>query len=135
MKPTIKSKSGNIPSDISALNHRVRIAVHGLRIDKEAIGKLLADAGLFLQHPSAAEVLPEVEYDNPHYLLRPGGGMPQLEDLNLDLNEDIPSQNELEDDTRSSNLVQIFESAGADGSALVFVAATPSPRLSSALMM
>lgn len=65
--------------------YRLRTAVHGFRIDKETIGKLLSDADIFLRHPFAAERLPDVEYDNPRYLLRPGANMPRMEDLIMDI--------------------------------------------------
>lgn len=135
VKQPTEIKSRNQTSTHSIGNHRVRIAVHGYRTDKKAIGKGLSKANIFLQHPSAAEVLPEVEYDNPHYLLRPGAEMPRIEDLSIDIDNEIPSQTELEDETKSSNLLRIFESAGADGEAAISLKATPSPRLRSTLMM
>lgn len=131
----VKSKSKNQTSTDSLGEYRIRIAIHGLRRDKETIGKLLSNAGLFLQHPSAAELIPEVEYDNPHYLLRPGAEMPAMEDLSMEIDEGIPSQNELEDETGTSNLLQIFESAAAEGDPVTHLEPLPSPRLCSSLMV
>lgn len=130
-----KSKSHNSASSVE--KYRMRIALHGLKRDKHLIGKLLSDAGFFLQHPSVAEMLPGVEYDNPHYLLRPGAMMPKIEDLSMDIDGDSRSQEESEDETRSNNLVRIFESAAlaADGGRVTHLKATPSPRLRSILMM
>lgn len=132
-----RMKSRNPSSSTLVERYRVRIAVHGFRIDKEHIGKLLSDAGFFLQHPSAAELLPDVEYDNPHYLLRPGSKMPRMEDLSVDIDRDIPLQDELADEARSTNLLRIFESAAvtADGGRVTHLKTTPSPRLRTVLMV
>lgn len=130
-----KSKSHNSAPPLE--KYRLRIALHGLQSDKLSIGKLLSDAGFFLQHPSTAELLPDVDYDNPHYLLRPGAKMPGIEDLSMDIDGDVSPQDESEDDTRSSNLLRIFESAAlaADGGRVTHLNVTPSSRLRSVLMM
>lgn len=134
---SLRAKSRNHDSTTLVEKYRLRIAVHGFRIDKESIGKLLSDAGFFLQHPSAAELLPDVEYDNPHYLLRPGANMPRMEDLSMEIDGDVPSEDRLEDEARSSNLLRIFESAAlaADGGQMAHLKATPSPRLRTVLMV
>lgn len=134
VKQPTRTSSRNHTSTNAVGNYSIRIALHGFRRDKEAIGKSLSMAGLFLQHPSAAEVLPEVEYDNPHYLLRPGAKMPAIEDLSMESDSNTPWQKDLEDETRSSNLLRMFESAGADGGVVADLKATPSPRLRSVLM-
>lgn len=137
VEQSLKTKSKNHNPETSLEKRLIRIAIHGSRGDKELLGKLLSDAGFFLQHPAVAELLPDVEYDNPHYLLRPGAKMPEREDLSLEIDGDIPSQNELEDETRSSDLLRIFESAAlaADGGRVPHLKVTASPRLRSVLMM
>lgn len=131
------STSTNHTSTALVENYRLRIAVHGFQIDKEPIGKLLSDAGFFLQHPSAAELLPGVEYDNPHYLLRPGAKMPRMEDLSIEIDGEVPSKDELEYEARSSNLLRMFETAAlaANGGGVTPLKATPSPRLRTVLMV
>lgn len=51
--------------------------------DTAKIGVILSDDGLYLQHPSPAQYGLELEYHNPHYLVRPGSEMPKLEELSL----------------------------------------------------
>ncbi|KAG6365616.1 hypothetical protein INS49_007227 [Diaporthe citri] len=63
--------------------------------------------------------------------------MPRMEDLSMEIDGDVPSQDELEDEARSSNLLRIFESAAlaADGARVTHLKATPSPRLRTGLMV
>ncbi|KAH6717629.1 SNF2 family N-terminal domain-containing protein, partial [Leptodontidium sp. MPI-SDFR-AT-0119] len=112
----------------------IRITLYGLLNDKLVIGDLLSDAGFFLQHPYAAEIIPEVQYDNPHYLLRPGAEMPKLEHLHLDNVDDSPTQTEPGNEISKSRFLQIFETAEADGGTVTAVKTSPSPRLRSPLM-
>ncbi|KAI0399412.1 SNF2 family N-terminal domain-containing protein [Xylaria palmicola] len=111
----------------------LRIVLHGLQDVKEITGALLSDAGVFLRHPSADEVIPEVSYDNPHYLRRPGAEMPKLEYLHLD---SVPESTESEsaDRTNSGRLTQILETAQADGELVTLADLSLSPRLRSPLM-
>ncbi|KAI8630297.1 SNF2 family N-terminal domain-containing protein [Xylariaceae sp. FL1651] len=114
--------------------YSIRIVLHGLRIDKDTVGDLLSDAGFFLQHPYAAEVIPGIQYDNPHYLVRPGTGMPKLEQLHLHgMNESI-TQTEVRDEIAKSYFIRIFETAEADGDAVTVINTSLSPRLRSTLM-
>jgi hypothetical protein len=55
-----------------------RIVLSGLKEDRFRVGKLLSDSHQFLQHPYVEECA-ELEYCNPHYLVRPGASMPKLE--------------------------------------------------------
>lgn len=112
----------------------IRIILYGHLNDKLAVGDLLSDAGFFLQHPYAAEIIPEVQYDNPHYLLRPGAEMPKLEHLHLDNVDDSPTQTEPGNEISKSRFLQIFETAEADGGTVTAVKTSPSPRLRSPLM-
>lgn len=134
IKGAVKSKSrAKTPAKI-AREYTIRITIHGLRHDKEAIGNLLSDAGFFLQHPGDNEVLPGVEYDNPHYLLRPGAEMPRFKDLRLETDDDGSLRSEPEDEIRKSNLLRLFETAEADGGSVTVLNTLPSPRLHSPLM-
>lgn len=118
----------------AAREHSIRIILYGLRDDKVAIGGLLSDAGFFLQHPYAAEIIPEVQYDNPHYLLRPGAEMPKLEHLHLDIVDDSSAQTEPGNEISKSRFLQIFETAEADGGTVTAMKTSQSPRLCSLLM-
>jgi hypothetical protein len=55
-----------------------RIVLAGPQPDRFRVGKLLSDSHLFLQHPFVGEC-GELEYCNPHYLVRPGASMPKLQ--------------------------------------------------------
>ena len=118
----------------AAREHSIRIILYGLRDDKVAIGGLLSDAGFFLQHPYATEIIPEVQYDNPHYLLRPGAEMPKLEHLHLDIVDDSSAQTEPGNEISKSRFLQIFETAEADGGTVTAMKTSQSPRLCSLLM-
>ncbi|KAL7930066.1 SNF2 family N-terminal domain-containing protein [Trichoderma chlorosporum] len=76
-KKTSKKSSMNIRSPITCF---VRIVLYGIASDKNAVGIILGDAGLYFQHPSPSEYDSSMQYCNPHYLLRPGSRMPTLED-------------------------------------------------------
>ncbi len=105
-----------------------------LQNDKDTVGDLLSDSGFFLQHPSAAEVIPGIQYDNPHYLVRPGAGMLKLEQLHLNVMDDSITQTEVRDEISKSHFIQIFEAADADGSSITVTNTYLSPRLRSKLM-
>ncbi|KAI0442355.1 SNF2 family N-terminal domain-containing protein [Xylaria telfairii] len=117
----------------AAWKYSIRIVLHGMQYDKETTGSLLADSGIFLQHPSIAEIIPEVRYDNPHYLVRPGAEMPDLEQLHLD-DTTSSTETELVMETRKGRFIQILETAKADGESVTSINVTPSPRLRSPLM-
>ncbi|RWA07816.1 hypothetical protein EKO27_g7294 [Xylaria grammica] len=90
----------------------IRIVLHGLRHTKEAIGNNLSEAGIFLQHPSAAEVMPEARQES-------------MKDS---------AEAELTDDIRGGRLRRIFETAEADGGSVTIMNVAPSPRLRTPLM-
>jgi hypothetical protein len=137
VKDMRKTSTFQIKQNASAKEAReysIRIVVYGLESDKEVIGDLLAEAGFFLQHPFAAEVIPEVQYRNPHYLLRPDAEMPKFKDSNLDIMDGNSNQTEPGDEISKSSFLRIFETAEADGGTVTVVNASPSPRLRSPLM-
>lgn len=115
-------------------NCSIRIVVYGLRDNEEATGRRLSAAGLFLQHPYATEVIPGVKYHNPHYLVRPGGEMPKLENLQLDDTNDDPHNTEAGGEMNKSHFMRIFETAQADGGGTTAADTLASPRLRSRLM-
>ena len=118
----------------AAREYSIRINLYGLLDDKVTMGGLLSDAGFFLQPPYAGEIIPEVQYDNPHYLLRPGAEMPKLEHLHLDIVDDSSTQPETGNEISKSRFLQIFETAEADGATVTTMKTSPSPRLRSPLM-
>lgn len=63
-----------------SVSRRMRILVYGCFRDRDAIAKLLSDHDLFLQNPIAQEYDNRVHYWNPQYLVKPGAGMPSLDD-------------------------------------------------------
>ncbi|KAI1212576.1 uncharacterized protein F4807DRAFT_413556, partial [Annulohypoxylon truncatum] len=69
--------------------------------------------------------MPEVKYENPHYLLRPGAEMPELEHLYLDIVDDCRTKTESVDEISKSRFLQIFETAGADGGTATVVNTSP----------
>ncbi|KAJ0108129.1 uncharacterized protein J7T55_007248 [Diaporthe amygdali] len=129
IKGLTQSKSRKHTTEKSAPEYSLRIVIHGLRCDKEAISNTLSNANLFLQHPYASEVLPDVEYNNPHYLLRPGAEMPKVEDLHLEFEDDVSVQTGLEEESENDHLLRLLETAEADGGELTVVDTSPSPRL------
>lgn len=135
MKRSASLKSKQHPRADSARKYILRIVIHCLRSDKETVGDLLAENDLFLQHPYAEEVLPEVEYDNPHYLLRPGAQMARLKDMSLENERDSSVQSGPGDEMSKSNLLWLFETAATDDEAVAVPTTTmASPRLRSTLM-
>jgi hypothetical protein len=93
---------------------KVRIVISGAREDRSRVGKLCSDSQLFLQHPFIEEC-GEIEYSNPHYLLRPGAAMPKLESsLSFGLSG-VCVPNSL-NEVNKSRIMRIFDSACADSS-------------------
>lgn len=111
--------------------HSVRILVYGLNTEKNTIGNILSDADVYLQHPFVTEYDQGVEYHNPHYLVRPGGSMPRLEDLSLDDNMPSQDQPSVLSESTKSQIFRIFDFADGLGAS---VHVNPSPRLRSSLL-
>lgn len=89
----------------------VRIIVYGLASERVAVGSLLSGAGLYLQHPSPYEYDSHVEYINPHYLLRPGSQMPDLEELSINSASGAQTPSETLDEVNKSRFIHIFDLA------------------------
>lgn len=113
-----------------SLGCSIRILVYGLMSERDAVGNHLSEADLHLQQPQATEYNLISDYSNPHYLIRPGGRMPRLEDLYLDSDSQGEEQPIRLGETKN-HLLRIFDSAdGLSASATVVT----SPRLRSNLM-
>jgi len=125
--PKVTSKKTNQPSSRECA---VRIVVHGLKRDRFVVGNLISDAGLYLQQPSAADCDIDVEYCNPHYLVRPGSQMPKLDQLSISPDTRISASSEVLGELNKSRLLQIFDLANDEGISSQF---TSSSRLSSTL--
>ena len=108
----------------------VRIVVYGQASGRFAIGNLLSDDGLYLQHPSLSEYDSNVKYINPHYLLRPGAQMPDLEQLSINSDSEIGKSSKSLDEVDKSRFIRIFDLANQVGGPLTV---QPSHRLRSTL--
>lgn len=108
----------------------VRIIIHGPKSGKCAVGELLANASLYLQQPSATERETDAEYCNPHYLVRPGGQLPALEELAISSETRSKGAFETLDEVEKSRLLRLFDSTDDFGVASQLIA---SPRLRSTL--
>jgi hypothetical protein len=105
----------------------ISLVVYGHLKDRRAVGALLADKGLALQHPH--EFDNNVEYHNPHFLLRPGARMPNI-DCNPSSSLSTTMKDEILDECRKSRLTRVFDSANGLG---LHCQVSPSPRLRSTL--
>lgn len=108
----------------------VRITVYGLKSERSAISELLSQVSLYFQHPSATECELEVEYCNPHYLVRPGDQLPALDDSLIDSDNSTIKASGTLDEVEKSRLLQVFDSTDDFEIASQF---TASPRLQSTL--
>ncbi|KAF3770063.1 hypothetical protein M406DRAFT_66510 [Cryphonectria parasitica EP155] len=137
-KPKKRNK-GTAKADAQAqVEVTVRILIYGLSEDSVAIGNFLSDAGLYLQHPYTTEYNRNLDYHNPHYLTRPGGGMPPMEDLNLGSDGRAEPEINTLDEIAKSRLLRIFDAAnGVDISASdleIYAGVGVSPRLNCTLL-
>jgi hypothetical protein len=89
-----------------------RIVLTGLQPDRFRVSKLLSDSHLVLQHPYAEEC-GELEYCNPHYLLRPGASMPKLQNAAGFAPASVKPPGSLTE-LNKSRILQIFDSARHD---------------------
>ncbi|MCJ1307332.1 hypothetical protein MMC25_000978 [Agyrium rufum] len=128
-----KKLSSGMTKPTDARECSVRIVMYGMRIDGPAVGIMLSDANVFLQHPAAFECATTVVYSNPHYLLRPGSQMPDLEALTITSEAKSSSQQAELNEVNKARLLRIFDCADLD---LTNIPKTvkPSLRLQSTLM-
>ncbi|KAH8879084.1 hypothetical protein GQ53DRAFT_54265 [Thozetella sp. PMI_491] len=104
----------------------VEIVVYGMRKDKKIAGDLLAEADLALQHPREFDTT--VEYDNPHYLVRPGSRIPKTGATHLEATS--RNKNNVLEESEKARLLQVFDSASGQG---IICHAVQSPRLKTEL--
>lgn len=124
------SKNSKVHKTASSRECPVRIIVYGLASERYAVGNLLSEDGLYLQHPSLSEYDKNVKYINPHYLLRPGAQMPDLEQLSINPDSGVEKPSESLDEVNKSRLIRIFDLANEVGGPLTV---KPSRRLRSTL--
>lgn len=124
------SKKPKVHKTSSSEECSVRIIVYGLASERSAVGDLLSDDGLYLQHPSISEYDRNVEYINPHYLLRPGAQMPNLEQLSINSDSGAEKLSESLDEANKTRFIRIFDLANEVGGPLTI---QPSHRLRSTL--
>ena len=108
----------------------VRVLVHGLMAQKDAVARFLSDHDLFFQHPFQDELHSSVPYFNPHYLLRPGAEMPDLSRLSLLCGFTNRTPAEVLSDVAKAQLMRVFDLAYDPGESIT---AKPSPRLRTTL--
>ncbi|KAK7972208.1 hypothetical protein PG988_006342 [Apiospora saccharicola] len=126
----LKKSKGAVSGSTTGYN--LRVVVEGSRKDVKDVGRFLSEADLFLQHPSASERDPTLEYFNPQFLICPGEAMPTLEDLAIDDDEQELRSKQLDDMTKA-RLLRMFDDANVTvGNTGIDV--TPSPRLRTYLM-
>ncbi|KAK5451730.1 hypothetical protein LTS15_007990 [Exophiala xenobiotica] len=106
---------------------QVRVVVHGFKKEEVAIGALLSDAESFFQQPAMEECGRDIEYCNPHYLLRPGAYMPNLEDLSISPQSYLTPSSEALEEAENSKFMRIFEDASNPGDPVACFPRTPSP--------
>ena len=111
------SKRTNINQTCSSRDCSIRVILYDLTKKKDAIESLLSNAELYLQHPTPTEYDRRVEYVNPHYLLRPGSRMPELEysPTNSDSGAH-QKQGEPLDQLHKNRVMHIFDLANETGS-------------------
>ena len=106
----------------------VEIVIYGLRKDMDAVGHVLCEDGLYLQHPKECDT--SVDYVNPQYWVRSGSQMPKVEGMTFEAASRSTSCKELLDETRTNQLLQLFDCANGP---TTFSEVRPSARLRTCL--
>ena len=107
-----------------------RIAVCGIKSEIIAISDIFSKAGLYFQQPLASEFDRNLEYWNPHYLVRPNSKMPNLGNLTLSSDEGSTVASEKLNELNMNRFTQLFDSADDSG---IQSQVVPSLRLRSTL--
>ncbi|KAH3982488.1 hypothetical protein HBI56_015260 [Parastagonospora nodorum] len=94
-------------------SYTARIVLAGLQQDRNRVGKLLSDSHQFLQHPYMEEC-GELEYCNPHYLVRPGASMPKLQGTTSFVSASTKPFSSLTE-LNKSRVLRIFDRVGLEG--------------------
>lgn len=116
---------------MSSQDYTARIVIVGAKQEKIRIGMALSAANLFLQHPYAGEC-GDLEYANPHYLLRPGATMPTLQKSAKFGAQQTPLSGALSE-TNRNRIMQMFDVASLDSPQRICPQIFTSPRLKSDL--
>jgi hypothetical protein len=97
------------PSDgppIPSTSRRIHIIVYGFREHFDAVGALLSENEVFLQHPDLHHWDREFQYENPHYLRIPGSEIIIIPDM-----ETRPSLGRNANDITAAQIDDVFGSA------------------------
>lgn len=92
-------------------NALARILIYGQAEDRNGVGDLMSESGLFFQHPTAEEADTSVPYFNPHLLLRPGAEMPRIEGLSISASESVVEASGKLDEVGKGLIWKIFDQA------------------------
>ncbi|KAK0630427.1 SNF2 family N-terminal domain-containing protein [Bombardia bombarda] len=141
--PTTKSKQNQREETLQLPRECVaRVTIFGLKTESLAVGDILSAADLYLQHPSFTEYHGlSAPYSNPHYLLRPGAEMPNLQQLWISSGESsnkLLKKKEL-DQSSKNRFMDIFDAADGDEEDLSplelsqAITVTASPRIKTTL--
>ncbi|KAJ5740688.1 Helicase C-terminal [Penicillium malachiteum] len=91
------------PSKPLKLNNRdrignvdIHIVIYGIQSECDAVGSILSDDGLYLQHP--VQINEGVSYNNPHFLLPPGYEMPDISSKATETSSDLVFMNDIAED-------------------------------------
>ncbi|KAH7080899.1 SNF2 family N-terminal domain-containing protein [Paraphoma chrysanthemicola] len=112
-------------------SYTARIVLAGLKQDQIRVGKLLSDSHQFLQHPYVEEC-GELEYCNPHYLVRPGASMPKLQGTTSFVSASAKPFGSLTE-LNKSRVLRIFDRDGLGGDERSHFHDSISPRVKSDL--
>ena len=118
LKATLTASVSKPSKAANAKNHKgysinqcsVRVIINGLKQEESDIGRLLSSAALYLQHPTLIECNAGLEYRNPHYLVRPGHRLPELESLSISLDADENEPDAPLTAAEKLKLMQVFDS-------------------------
>ena len=110
----------------------VRIVLYGLRSEAGPVSRLLSNAGLYLQQPSALDLRRDIVYWNPHILIRPGSQMPTLQASSTSLGNGCLATSDSLNETQKNRFMQIFNAANGFNE---HSSVEPSPRLMTELNM
>ncbi|KAF2647161.1 hypothetical protein K491DRAFT_644351 [Lophiostoma macrostomum CBS 122681] len=107
-----------------------RIVITGPQQKQLEVGTLLSDSGLCFQHPYAEEC-GDLEYNNPHFLRRPGSVMPKLQNAPHSGIAQTATSGSL-NETMKSRVMRIFDLSN-DATQGIYSQVFASPRLKTRL--
>ncbi|PVI01811.1 hypothetical protein DM02DRAFT_671025 [Periconia macrospinosa] len=124
-KPTRKS------TVIMSHDFEVRIVILSTSNEKVRVGRILSNSDHFLQHPYVEEC-GDLEYLNPHFLLRPGAAMPKLQKA-VGFGQPLKAISGTLNEVNKHRIARIFDVASHDSSRGISPQIFTSPRLRSEL--